>query len=497
MNNKIKNLNEEINKIKNNQQLNSDKEKLIKDIENKETKIQELNLKMSQISSKYIEENNKLIEENKANNELLIKLRQDNQKLINELNENNKIKKVELNIDQFEFSIENKVKNIIESLKKEIYFIKKKHNELNINYNKAISDLSTANEYNAIYLNKISSLTNIIQDLKATYDKELKENNEIYIKKLNTAINEKSNIVEECSIKEKENFKKLQKAIKEKEDYEELIIKQDFKLNDLSEKYNQIEIIICKKNNEIKKYEEEFNKFIDVIEEQKKHIYNLNQEKKLFVNLEAELNYLNNYIDSLKNDSSAKNEIIRMLKNKVINSYSKVNKLNISSRSRTEESKISCIRHQINNNVLNVSNNLGLNNNSVLNNNSNLNISSNVNANSNYMNNNFYYKKNNINNIINNVNNTNSKLPTIYSTTSNNYNNNNNNDNNNDIHQENTLKYEQNNSNILLSDNKNSYRKEDQDQEAINKTNFQDNFVYKNKEKFDNINSMIKNIIEN
>jgi len=118
-------------------------------------------------------------------------------------------------------------------------------------------------------------------------------------------------------LKEEALLQKLNKKSKEKLELEELIIKQDEKMNDLGNKIAQIELLLKRKNEELKNNETQANSLIKIIEEQKKQILVFKEEKRNITNLENEIIYLRNYNESLKDDALAKDEIIRELKHKL------------------------------------------------------------------------------------------------------------------------------------------------------------------------------------
>lgn len=157
---------------------------------------------------------------------------------------------------------------------------------------------------------KIQKMKETMQEIKNKFDLELTQK----IDMRNKIISEMKN---EFSVKEDSYNNKINKLSKEKLEYEELIIKQDSKMNDLSNKINQIEIILKSKNVELKNYESQASSLIKIIEDQKRLILQLKEEKKNFGNLENEIVYLRNYNESLKDDAVAKDEIIRDLKSRL------------------------------------------------------------------------------------------------------------------------------------------------------------------------------------
>ena len=105
---------------------------------------------------------------------------------------------------------------------------------------------------------------------------------------------------------------------KEKSDFEEVMIEQETKVNELANNIKIIEKNIKDKNKEISENEENTMKLIEIIEEQKKSIENLSknsntnkvilttkdeiQLKKIITEKENEITNLKLYNESLKND---------------------------------------------------------------------------------------------------------------------------------------------------------------------------------------------------
>lgn len=108
---------------------------------------------------------------------------------------------------------------------------------------------------------------------------------------------------------------------KEKNDMEELILKQENKVSDLAAKIKIVEKNVKEKNKEIAENEENTMKLIKILEEQKKQIENLSknqanqpsnkivlstrdemQLKKIITDKDNEITTLKVYNDNLKND---------------------------------------------------------------------------------------------------------------------------------------------------------------------------------------------------
>ena len=157
---------------------------------------------------------------------------------------------------------------------------------------------------------KIFKMKETMQEIKVKLELEL-----------NQKVESRNKIIEQMKRefiqKEELLTQKNNKITKEKLELEEILIKQDVKMNEFSAKFAQVEAIIKAKNNEIKNIESQAKDLISIIEEQKKQLIQFKEEKKHWVGLEAELSYLRNYNESLKDDSFAKDEIIRQLKVKL------------------------------------------------------------------------------------------------------------------------------------------------------------------------------------
>ena len=105
---------------------------------------------------------------------------------------------------------------------------------------------------------------------------------------------------------------------KEKSDFEEVMIRQETKVNELANNIKIVEKNIKDKNKEISENEENTMKLIEIIEEQKKSIENLSknsntnkvilttkdeiQLKKIITEKENEITNLKLYNESIKND---------------------------------------------------------------------------------------------------------------------------------------------------------------------------------------------------
>lgn len=299
-----------------------------------ENKINDLNLKLSMMSNKFEEEkkaNKKSIEilekenlrlkeeANKENKENTHK-KESNRYLDNE-NDDEKDKDKENKEDEnnletkpiitgtLEDNEKNKDKEIEDFKNKEAEWAEKEKELIKQNEDLKNKTNSLQNEKSELE-GKIQKMKETMQEIKNKFDLELTQK----IDMRNKIISEMKN---EFSGKEDLYNSRISKLSKEKLDYEELIIKQDSKMNDLASKINQIETILKSKNVELKNYESQANSLIKIIEDQKRLIMQLKEEKKNFGNLENEIVYLRNYNESLKDDAVAKDEIIRDLKQRL------------------------------------------------------------------------------------------------------------------------------------------------------------------------------------
>lgn len=367
---KLKDLKEEINalqiKLSNKNPADEEKKALQEEVEKKSTKIDDLNLQISILSQKYEQEYNlkdeKLAQLEHSNSELMKQIEHlmaDNSNEITELNKfesaklefeaklkesNDEVSKHQILISQSENKIselskanakltqDNSVQfNKIEKLVSDNHIQSKEIDKLNGNcqmLEKEKNDLEM----------KITKMKEVIQEIKSKFEQEINQKVEMR----NKIIQE---MKKEFSTKEDSLIAKLDRSNKERLEYEELIIKQDFKMNELAGKISQIEIVVKNKNAEIKNNEIQAQALIKIIEDQKRQIIQYKEEKKILLNIENELIYLRNFNESLKDDAVAKDEIIRGLKHKL----TQKNKIPI------DEKKISSIIQQAGNNLLNIS----------------------------------------------------------------------------------------------------------------------------------------------
>jgi hypothetical protein len=117
---------------------------------------------------------------------------------------------------------------------------------------------------------------------------------------------------------------------------EDFILKQEEKINELSNKFKIIDETLRKKKEEARKSENNCNSLIKIIEDQKKTINNFmsssnllqseEQIKKRYQEKETEVNYLKNILSSLKTENSLKNESLSNLK-KIMGKVKEENRL--------------------------------------------------------------------------------------------------------------------------------------------------------------------------
>lgn len=185
------------------------------------------------------------------------------------------------------------------------------YEELKLSYEKLQDDL---NQHKDIK----EDLTNQINDLKQAHLKEMKElnnkNDQIVKRKeklysklkesTTESINEKNLKIKELEIKLKTMVNELDLTNKTKTELENIILKQETKVNNLGKKVNQIDQILQKKNAEIKQNEIYAMQLMSIIQEQKTQISVLKQNKKDEQN--DELLELQNEIIALKNTIECK-----------------------------------------------------------------------------------------------------------------------------------------------------------------------------------------------
>lgn len=172
------------------------------------------------------------------------------------------------------------------------------------------SKLSVLNKEKQELEGKIQKMKETLHEIKNKFDIELSQKLDVR----NKIIQE---MKKEFTLKEESLLSKLNKTSKEKLELEELLIKQDSKMNDLGNKISQIEVLLKNKNAELKNNEAQANSLIKIIEDQKRQILLFKEEKKNMANFESEIAYLKNYNESLLDDSVAKDEIIRELKQRL------------------------------------------------------------------------------------------------------------------------------------------------------------------------------------
>jgi len=350
LNRKVEGLNSTISSLEEKIQKNSidddEKKELRSNLKDSDNKVSDLNLKIAMMS-------NQLEEEKKANRAVLERLEKDNDKLQKQIlilkgeqieDKTNENKAGNEGLDQKVEDTENreKAEDNLNSQKKEeeatpIAEGNSTENNDSINNNKNLKETGpigpTEKELflenqNKILSNQISSLTNDKEDLESKIHKMKETMQEIKTKleiEITQKVENRNKIIQDMKKEQKEQAQreetlsaKLSKAIKEKLEYEELIIKQDFKMNDLGGKINQIEVLLRNKNTELKNNEAQANSLIKIIEEQKRQILVFKDDRKNISNLENEIVYLKNFNESLKDDSVAKDEIIRELKQRLI-----------------------------------------------------------------------------------------------------------------------------------------------------------------------------------
>jgi predicted RNase H-like nuclease (RuvC/YqgF family) len=168
--------------------------------------------------------------------------------------------------------------------------------------------------------------------IKANWFKGNLKNNKLIFRE--TKLTESLHFAEDKINKMKIIIKTLSK---EKNDMEELIMKQENKVSDLAAKIKIVEKNTKEKNKEIAENEENTMRLINILEEQKKHIENLSknqanlpinkivlstrdemQLKKIIGEKDNEITTLKVYNDNLKNDLHGKNHHVFFIQHLII-----------------------------------------------------------------------------------------------------------------------------------------------------------------------------------
>ena len=133
-------------------------------------------------------------------------------------------------------------------------------------------------------------------------------------------INELNLRIKEYEDKIKLLSERLTSINKEKTELENIIIKQESKVNDLGEKVNKIEALLKNKNEQIQENEQYSLKLINIIKEQKAQLQSLQKEQKasnensaIIDNHVKTINSLKAQIDSLKKKLEVKEDSILTL----------------------------------------------------------------------------------------------------------------------------------------------------------------------------------------
>ena len=153
-----------------------------------------------------------------------------------------------------------------------------------------------------------------MKELNNKNDQIVKRKEKLYSKlkeSTTESINEKNLKIKELEIKLKTMVNELDLTNKTKTELENIILKQETKVNNLGKKVNQIDQILQKKNAEIKQNEIYAMQLMSIIQEQKTQISVLKQNKKDEQN--DELLELQNEIIALKNTIECKYNIINII----------------------------------------------------------------------------------------------------------------------------------------------------------------------------------------
>ena len=237
--------------------------------------------------------------------------KKENENLKNKINEEKKEEKIiikQQKEDKSNQTFENQEKQIkyleqkIEEQNKIINELKEEIKNLEIKYNENEIILSSKLEVETIFSNvkndffhefqnRILSMKSNIRTLKKEIEKQLKnkdikfkEKTQLIINQIENLSNKEKKYVNKIEIfsSQSENYQKqLKKYINERTTMEDIIIKQEEKLNILIEKIKQVEEIIKRKNRILKENEAYSIELIKIIEQQKNQI---NEYKNNFIN---------------------------------------------------------------------------------------------------------------------------------------------------------------------------------------------------------------------
>lgn len=275
---------------------------------------------LSQEKEKLLADYNILLEEKNKISEELNQMNEENNKLKESVNkykeelDNKKIFKTNIDIQNYNLTNNSEQEN-----EKELLLSKQKDDEMN-QLKQKISQYETGELIPEIIQNKINqekeeliNKLNLEMESKEKEYLKINEDNSKLIKSLNLNIKEKDDKIKMLN----EN---LQQVTSEKKELEEIIIKQEGKVNDLGEKVNQIEVLLKKKNDEIKVNENYSLKLITIIKEQKLKLQTLKKEQKTFTDFSAInennlgiINSLRSQVESLKKKLVTKDESISSL----------------------------------------------------------------------------------------------------------------------------------------------------------------------------------------
>ena len=240
---------------------------------------------------------NQTFENNEKKIEYLEQKIQEQNIIINELNE--KIKNLEIKYSENE---------IIFSCKLEVEKI------FSIAKNKILHDYQ--NNYLSMKTN-IRKLSKEIENQLRKKDKKFKEKTQILINKIENLSQKEKNYINQIEIissQSKDYQKKLNNSIKERVSMEDIIIRQEEKLNILIEKVNKVEEIIKRKNRIIKENEAYAIELIKIIEQQKNKIneYKTNHTNNIRL---FDKSKLNNYLYPNFNNYNTRNKAEKIEKN--------------------------------------------------------------------------------------------------------------------------------------------------------------------------------------
>lgn len=275
-------------------------------INNLEFKVLELNEEKRKLDkeNQNLKEANSLLEKEKVKSEDLItsisQLREQTEKLNKENEELRKTNKTHLH------EIENKAETSFNNIN-------------NMSLDKIIKEHEEEKAHSAALLKERTELENKIINMKSALQ-EIKEKFDIELARKEKLLNEKQNnqqqvnehemkdLTSKIKFLEEQNKKlkgKLETVTKDKLELEDIVIKQEEKVNELAGKVNLIEKLLKEKNKEIKENQNYAVQLVNIIEDQKKQLvkgksYKYSKEE------ENELILIRNQVNNLKKECESK-----------------------------------------------------------------------------------------------------------------------------------------------------------------------------------------------